>query len=406
LNKILSYPEFVRLYPYLSTFGLICTFFSSFGQTFFVSLFVPSFNEEFNLSNSTFGLLYSGATVLSALSLIWIGKWIDHMLLKKYVLLNISILLIGITLLFSAWIIPILFVGLYFLRLGFQGLLTHTTHTVMARYFVLNRGKALSIANLGYPIGEAFLPLVGAIVIASIGWRLSWVVVALLILCIMLPIVLWLLSNIPADPKEIQTADGMSTLSEDEIRWTRRLVIRDPRFYKILPLFIASPFLLTGLFLFQVSLAEYKGWTIELIATSFIMFATGRTLFSLIGGPLIDRFSAKKLFPYMLLPSALGLIAISFTAHPWVAFFYMLMLGMGEGLASGIKTALWAEIYGVRSLGAIRSLMSFVLIFGTAISPFLFGYLIDLGISFDQITLGSVVYIGLAISLSAGIRKS
>jgi len=328
------------------------------------------------------------------------------MLLKKYVLLNISILLIGITLLFSAWIIPILFVGLYFLRLGFQGLLTHTTHTVMARYFVLNRGKALSIANLGYPIGEAFLPLVGAIVIASIGWRLSWVVVALLILCIMLPIVLWLLSNIPADPKEIQTADGMSTLSEDEIRWTRRLVIRDPRFYKILPLFIASPFLLTGLFLFQVSLAEYKGWTIELIATSFIMFATGRTLFSLIGGPLIDRFSAKKLFPYMLLPSALGLIAISFTAHPWVAFFYMLMLGMGEGLASGIKTALWAEIYGVRSLGAIRSLMSFVLIFGTAISPFLFGYLIDLGISFDQITLGSVVYIGLAISLSAGIRKS
>ena len=406
MNKILSYPEFVRLYPYLSTFGLICTFFSSFGQTFFVSLFVPSFNEEFNLSNSTFGLLYSGATVLSALSLIWIGKWIDHMLLKKYVLLNISILLIGITLLFSAWIIPILFVGLYFLRLGFQGLLTHTTHTVMARYFVLNRGKALSIANLGYPIGEAFLPLVGAIVIASIGWRLSWVVVALLILCIMLPIVLWLLSNIPADPKEIQTADGMSTLSEDEIRWTRRLVIRDPRFYKILPLFIASPFLLTGLFLFQVSLAEYKGWTIELIATSFIMFATGRTLFSLIGGPLIDRFSAKKLFPYMLLPSALGLIAISFTAHPWVAFFYMLMLGMGEGLASGIKTALWAEIYGVRSLGAIRSLMSFVLIFGTAISPFLFGYLIDLGISFDQITLGSVVYIGLAISLSAGIRKS
>lgn len=406
MNKILSYPEFVRLYPYLSTFGLICTFFSSFGQTFFVSLFVPSFNEEFNLSNSTFGLLYSGATVLSALSLIWIGKWIDHMLLKKYVLLNISILLIGITLLFSAWIIPILFVGLYFLRLGFQGLLTHTTHTVMARYFVLNRGKALSIANLGYPIGEAFLPLVGAIVIASIGWRLSWVVVALLILCIMLPIVLWLLSNIPADPKEIQTADGMSTLSEDEIRWTRRLVIRDPRFYKILPLFIASPFLLTGLFLFQVSLAEYKGWTIELIATSFIMFATGRTLFSLIGGPLIDRFSARKLFPYMLLPSALGLIAISFTAHPWMAFFYMLMLGMGEGLASGIKTALWAEIYGVRSLGAIRSLMSFVLIFGTAISPFLFGYLIDLGISFDQITLGSVVYIGLAIALGAGIRKS
>lgn len=406
MNKTLSYPEFVRLYPYLSTFGIICTLFSSFGQTFFVSLFVPSFNEAFQISNASFGLLYSGATVLSATTLIWIGKWIDHTTLKKYVLLNISILLVAVTLLSAAWILPVLFIGLYFLRLGFQGLLTHTAHTTMARYFVINRGKALSLANLGYPVGEAFLPLVGAIVIVSIGWRMSWVVVGLLIFLIMLPLVLWLLSNIPADPKEIQTADGMDSLSDDEIRWTRRLVIRDPRFYKILPLFIASPFLLTGLFLFQVSLAEFKGWSVELIATAFIMFAAGRIIFSLIGGPLIDRFSAKKLFPYMLIPSSIGLLVISFSVHPWVAFFYMLMLGMSEGLASGIKTALWAEIYGVKSLGAIRSLMSFVIIFGTAISPFLFGYLIDAGVSFNHITLGSVVYIGLATALGAGIRKT
>jgi MFS family permease len=402
---LLSYPAFIRAFPYLSVFAIACTFFSSFGQTFFISLFVPFFVDDFNISNAEFGLLYSGATVLSAVSLIWAGKLIDNIRLRNYV---IFIFLLGMTsylLLATAWMLPVLFVGLYLLRLAHQGLLTHTSHTTMARYFALNRGKALSIANLGYPLGEAFLPVTAAVVIGLIGWRYGYLSIALIMIVVFAPLMYFLLKNIPDDPKDTLTSEGTDIDSVQEKEWTRRMVLKDKYFYIILPLFIASPFLLTGLFLYQLTLAEFKGWSPELIAAAFVLFAAGRVVMSLAGGPLIDRFSARKLFPFILIPFLSGLLILMSGSHPFIAFAYLLMLGFSEGLSQGVKSALWAEIYGIKTLGTVRSLMTFVIILSTAVSPFLFGYLLDAGITFDLIALFSVFYILLASLISFPVRN-
>ena len=70
----------------LLIFGFLIAFASGFGQTFFISLFSEDFRETFNLSNTQFGSLYSIATILSALTIIWAGKLIDTVSLKKYTL--------------------------------------------------------------------------------------------------------------------------------------------------------------------------------------------------------------------------------------------------------------------------------------------------------------------------------
>ena len=55
-------------------FGFIFTFFSSFGQSFFLGLFNPSIRSELGISHGEFGSVYAIATIFSSLLLVWFGK--------------------------------------------------------------------------------------------------------------------------------------------------------------------------------------------------------------------------------------------------------------------------------------------------------------------------------------------
>ena len=59
----MSYYKFFLTHPRLLSFGLLLTLFSSFGQTFLISIFVPRLLVTFDLNTATFGTLYAGATL-------------------------------------------------------------------------------------------------------------------------------------------------------------------------------------------------------------------------------------------------------------------------------------------------------------------------------------------------------
>ena len=71
-------------------FGFLMTFCSSFGQTFFLGIFNPLIREDLNLSHSEFGGIYSIATLVSSLTIIWLGKKIDDFKLRNFALLFVS----------------------------------------------------------------------------------------------------------------------------------------------------------------------------------------------------------------------------------------------------------------------------------------------------------------------------
>jgi MFS family permease len=412
----MNYIEFVRNNKRLATFGPVLTFHSSFGQTFFISLFVPSFIAEFALNNTSFGFIYSGATLTSALLIMFTGQIIDRVDLKWYsaavaVGLGISALLMSGA--FTVWIMA---AGLVGMRLFGQGLTFHTAQTTMARYFGALRGKALSVSSLGLPLGEAILPTLFAFTIGLAGWRTSWFLISLLAFVFFLPAMLLLLRTIETRPeivaarnhsgeteqKATATIDGDSG---EEIYWTRRTVLRDVRFFFFLPAILVSPFLLTGFFLFQVSLASYKGWAVETIAAAFVAFAAARVIFSLWVGPAIDRYSAKRIFPFFLLPLLLGLISLWLIDQPYAAFLYLGLLGVTEGFGVSIKTSLFAELYGVKTIGAIRSMLTTFMIISTAGSPLLFGWLLDAGYGFALILPSAIVATVLIIVLAFGVNR-
>lgn len=389
----MNYISFVLREKRILSFGVSFTFFSSFGQTFLISLFVPYFLTDFNLSNAAFGSLYSIATLVSATTLPYLGGWIDRLPLKKYSLyVAFGLMAASLTVALS-WHISLLFAGLLLLRLSGQGLSSHTAQTAMARYYTEQRGKALSISSLGYPIGEGILPLIIAAMLTFLSWRLTWGVIVVVIGVLFIPLIQLMLKTSDIKAEKVPSADDEEETGNAPGLETYLGIIDSKRFWLLVPAVLLPAFWVTALFLYQVSIAEQLGWTAALIASAFVFFAGARIVSSLGIGPLIDRWGAQTIFPFYLLPFGAGLAVAYFHPGIWSAFLYMALLGTTMGIGSNIKSALWAELYGTDIIGTVRSLFSALMVFSTALSPFMVGWMLDNHISITSILLASVISI-------------
>lgn len=379
----MAYFRFFLTHPRMLSFGVLLTLFSSFGQTFLISIFVPLLLEEFSLNTAQFGMLYAGATLLSAASLGYFGRLIDRVSLRSFSLAVGAGLVAACFALSLATNVVVLFLAILGLRLTGQGLLSLTASTTMARVFTEGRGKALSVSGLGYPLGEGLLPMGVVLLIHAAGWRLSWGVLGAVIALLLLPAMSSLLRDLePTHRRDAGTRPD---------RPAPPRVLRDRRFYLLLPGNLFLPVVLTALFLYQVPLAESRGWSVRLMASAFIGFAATRMVTSLVIGPLIDRWGAVRLFPVILAPACVGLLTLTLSAAPWAAFVYLALAGMSQGIASPMMTALWAEVYGVDHLGAVKGTVATLGIFGTALGPVLLGGLLKAGVSFEAVVAGSTV---------------
>jgi len=374
------------------TFGIMLTFFSSFGQTFIISLYVPELISMLGLTNSLFGGMYAAATILSAAALLYIGRLIDTVSLRSYSIVTALLLLLSCLLIAFSTSIAGILLGLFGLRLAGQGLLGHIALTSMSRVYEENRGKALSLSVLGFSFGEAVFPVTIGFVIGLYDWRMGLLFSAILIGFILIPLIYWLLRHTP------EQADGSNNTKENSVRYSELLA--DRNFYIIAVNSIMLPFMLTGLLFYQLILAEQKGWTLEWMATCFIGFAVFRTAGSILSGPLIDRFSGIQLFPLYLIPFVLGVLALVFFSHPYIALIYLSLAGFAMGLSASIKSAVLAEMYGTRYIGTIRSIFTAIGVFSTAVSPVLFGWILDTGGSFVLIASISACIVACVIVVS------
>lgn len=381
--------SFLRAHGALIAFGAFMCFASSFGQTFFISLFGGKIRETFALTHGEFGTVYATGTMLSAVTLVWAGRLIDHMKLARFAVI-VLLGLAGMSLLMgAAWSIPALGASIYGLRLFGQGLASHTGITAMARYFEAERGRAIGIASLGHPVGEFLLPLLVVAAFAVIDWRTLWTGTGIALIATA-PLIFLLLRGHDARDlalREKRRAEG--TVAGDR---TLGGVLRDPGFWLRLPALAAPSFIFTGLIFHQVHLADSKGWPLELMAASFTLFAIGSVVTMITTGPVVDRLSASRLTPLFLAPLTVGCLVLFATNSPLGAPVFMALLGLNGGVTFVLKGALWAELYGTTHLGAIRSFDQAVMVFSTGLAPAAMGLLIDGGVSMEAIALGSAVW--------------
>lgn len=392
---------FIKYNLSLLLFGLIMSFFSGFGQTFLLSLYVPSIEQLLNISNTEFGSIYAVATIGSALTLPWIGGYFDKINTKIYSLIVIAGLVAALLLLSFSYHVITVIIAFYGLRLFGQGLMSHTSIASMARYFDKYRGRAIGVANIGHPAGEAVLPILITLIISFVGWRSALQLSALTCAVTLFPLAIFLInrSYIRIRAYHIRAHNTKTHYAKVQTL----VVFKERKFWIISPVVFAVGFINTALFFFQLKLGQAKGWSPEWVAASIAAFAIAGAAGTLLTGPLVDRFTAKKLFPYNMFFYVVGLLALIYFEHRIVYPVALTFFGLGHGTGNTIKDAMLTEIYGADIIGKIRSIFITVMVFSTALGPVIFGILLDFNVSYSVIF--TYVLIGTILFTLNGFRR-
>ena len=375
-------------------FGFIFTFFSSFGQSFFLGLFNSSIRDALSITHGQFGTIYASATLLSSLVIIWVGKKIDDIDVFKFG--TFVTLLLSFSCYFFSKVssVTFLFIAIFLMRFSGQGLMSHTATTTISRYFTKSRGKALSTGWFGLSTAEFILPVFMIYLLTFMEWRSIWINISFLIL--FLPIISYLLiKKIKLDSREIDNNKDKKNIKIKN--WKRIEVIKDYRFYIVCANMLAMPWIATGIFVYQSFILSSKNWGPYVIAQSFMAYSILSVITLFIAGFLIDKFSSRKLLIYMNLPFLLSLFLIIVFDNPIVSFLFLGLIGISNGLANVLGSSTWAEVYGVKHIGSIKALTTALMVFSTAFGTAVFGLLIDKGFSIEQISMISGTYIFLAL---------
>lgn len=360
--------------------GFLMAMMSSLGQTYFISIFAGNIRADFGLGHGDWGAIYATGTMASGILMIFAGVLADRFRARALGAVLIAVLaltcLAMATINTAFFLVPIIFA----LRFTGQGMLSHLSMVSIARWFVANRGKALAFAGLGYALGEGVLPVIVVWALRFYHWQSMWMICAIAAFLI-IPL-LWMLlaqERTPQSMSESNQALGMGSR-----HWMRRDVIRHWSFWLIMPSIVMQSAFVTAFFFQQVHFADVKGWSHLQLVTLFPMFSIAGIVFTLVTGWAIDRFGAVRLMPFIQPALIVGfLIAMGGVSYLALAIAIILM-GASSGANGTLYAAVWAELYGTRNLGGIKSIATAAMVLGSGIGPGITGFFIDKGYDFPS----------------------
>jgi len=373
--------------------GLMMTLCSSFGQTFFISLFAGEIKAVYGLSDGAWGGIYTVATLTSAALLVQAGGLADTVPLRRLALIVVglyAVVAMGMALNHSVVVLVALIAGLRFCG---QGMMSHIGITAMGRWFRAHRGRAVAVAGLGYGLGESVLPTVVVALMAVIGWRATWGVAAAVLVFGFAPLFFWLL-NESRRPQGSATAEQAPGLGGRH--WRRREVLGHWLFWALLPGLLAPSFIGSAAFFHQVHVSQAKEWDLSVMVLGFPVFAGLTVSSGLISGWLIDRFGPMRLLPVYLLPMALGLMVLGPGTQVGTWYLMLALYGLTQGASSTLIGSLWPDLYGTRNLGSIKALGTSAMVVSSALGPGMTGVLIDWGVQFPDQAWGCALWLVLA----------
>lgn len=383
--------------------GALLTLLSSFGQTFFISIFAAEIQADFALTHGGWGAIYGLGTAASAVVMIWAGGLTDHFRARTLGMLVLAFLAascIAMALNPYAAVLPFV---IFALRLAGQGMTSHIAIVAMARWFVATRGRALAVATLGFSIGEAVLPLLFVALLTVLDWRVLWVAAAA-IAFLGVPILSGLLK---AERTPQSMAGENQSVGMQARHWTRNQALAHPLFWFMVPALMGLSAFGTAFFFQQAHYAEIKGWTHLSLVALFPVYTGVGIAAMVVSGFALDRFGTTRLIPFYQLPIVLGFLCFAYADGLVMVAVGLAFFALTTGANSTLPNAFWAEFYGTRYIGSIKAMATAVMVMGSAIGPLVTGVLIDMGLSLDTQYVWVGVYFALAsLSIWIGISRA
>jgi len=162
---------------------------------------------------------------------------------------------------------------------------------------------------------------------------------------------------------------------------------------------IAVPSIVFSIQFHQLYLVESKGWELTTFVGGYALFSAVSLLATLIGGTFVDKYGSRKLISIYLWPLIPALLSLGLLEHPVTIFALMGLTGFTSGISLVVYVTLWAEMYGTKHMGAIRSFNVFFNVAVASTIMVLTGWLIDQQISIKLMCAGGIGFTLLSLIL-------
>jgi MFS family permease len=384
----------LKKHPKEMLYATMLAFYGGLGQTYLIAYFNQGIETDLNITNIQNSYAYSLATFIASFTLPFFGKVIDKNPSQKIGWLLGLGLMMGFFSLSNTTSVFFLFISYFLIRSFGQVAIGLLGSSFIARYFGKHRGKALSFTGLGRTICHGTLPLLVAYFMANHSWTTAiyFILILILIYFFLVTLLGRGLTTQSLYIENIDVVDKFKKLSPSQ-------VYRRPFIYLLTFCNALVPYIMTGVFFHQMTVRQNTGWSLQLWSQGFTVFAASQFITGLMGGYLVDSYTARRVLPLILIPLLLGFCLIIFNTDSLACLVFMGLAGASVGLGSNIKSSFIGECFNEDYIGLFKSIDSAFMVISTSLAPIIFSYTFTvlgfrsmLNISIVSILVGIVIY--------------
>lgn len=345
-------------------------------------MFVDPLITDLDLTRSQVSTAYLIGTLVAALGLPLVGQRIDRVGVRTamtWIAIAFGIALVGMSVVAGFITLAL---GFVMIRLFGQGSLTLVSTVSVALWFDKIRGTALGIYTTSLAILMSLVPVGLSFSIEWVGWRWTWIVAALVVVGIVVPIARFGMIDRPSAIG--QFPDGGAEPSQKDTHAaaaksaTRAQAIRSLPFWILAGSTAAVGMLSTALNFHQISLLGDAGLTPTEAAVMFLPQVIGAATAGMLFGYLADRLTGRVLIPMAMGLLATSLLLASVLSPGVVIVIYAICLGAAGGAARSVGTTLLPRWFGIGHIGAIQGTATFIGVASTALGPLAFSVARDI----------------------------
>ncbi|PAV28035.1 MFS transporter [Virgibacillus profundi] len=390
-------------------------FFSGPGQTYSNSTFIDAYISDFGWSRSQVSGIYSAATLVAGLIMIFIGRFIDRFgqrIMMVVIGVLFAIACFWNSIVSSIWMLAL---GFFFIRLLGQGSMTLIPNTLVAQWFIKKRGFAFSIMTLGSFISAMLFPVINTWLINTWDWRFAWQFWGVLLLLVFVPIALFGVRNKPEDmglkpdgpgkqkDMKYKPLIGVNVVKEAAEDWTLTEAKKTRAFWAILVCVGIPAMVNTGITFHVISIFGTNDLSPAIAAMVLSLMAMVGIPMSFISGMITDRIPTNYLLVAIFIIEIILLLMLIVTKSLWMAILFGIVWGIANGLERISLNVIWPNYFGRKHIGSINGVGVTMTVIGSSLGPLPFGVGFDLFHSYTPVLLVTLIFpvIGVICSIIA-----
>jgi MFS family permease len=348
-----------------------------------MTVFVGPIHDDTGWSNGSILGALALRSIVAAFTGLIAGHFVDRRNGAK-VLLLAGVVIDGASMLSLRWVqSPEQFLFMY----GVVGGIGNTgqrllVSTLIPKWFVINRSKAIGMAQVGGSLSALFMVPILALVIDTAGWRDAWVFLAALLALLVAPCVALVVRapediGLKPDNGRVSVSTRARVTAETERSYTLDEAIHSWRLWLLLLAMLFGTYSLSAHTVVMVPWYKEVGFSSAVAASAMSAYGIFSIISRFLWGYIADRITTRYAIVFQSLMTAFGsilLLSIGSQAGMYAAAGYMGLTLSGYPILSSL---VWPEFFGRRHIGSIVGTAQFFIAFANAGAQVVAGVLSD-----------------------------